>query len=88
MPRPSFPSVPANNTAMRGQLAVPKQRFGEHGRYAVAPVHTRFEAVEWFVWDAGHPAAEERWRAGNGIGSAEVIRQCATLEEALEGLGA
>mgnify|MGYP003349967964 CR=1 FL=1 len=37
-----------NNKNQRGQLAAGKQTFGPFGRYAVAPVHTRFEAVEWF----------------------------------------
>lgn len=74
----SFPSVPANNPAMRGALAAKKQRFGENGRYAVAPVHTRFATVEWFVWDAEHPLSD--------LNHAEVIRQSDTLEEALRGL--
>ena len=51
----SFRSVPKSNPLMKGALAAPKQRFGDSGRYAVAPVHTRFDAVEWFVWDAEHP---------------------------------
>jgi hypothetical protein len=74
----SFPSVPANNPAQRGSLAAKKQRFGDNGRYAVAPVHTRFDAVEWFVWDAEHPLSD--------LSHAEVIRQAETLEEALRGL--
>ena len=74
----SFRSVPKNNPALRGSLAAPKQRFGDSGRYAVAPVHTRFDAVEWFVWDAEHPLSDLR--------HAEVIRQATTLDEALRGL--
>ena len=74
----SFSRVPANNPAIKGSLAARKQLFGEHFRYAVAPVHTRFDAVEWFVWDAEH--------ALSTMGRAEVIRQAATLEEAMEGL--
>lgn len=74
----SFRSVPKNNPSIRGSLAAPKQRFGDSGRYAVAPVHTRFDAVEWFVWDAEHPLSDLR--------HAEVIRQAATLDEALRGL--
>jgi hypothetical protein len=73
----SFSSVPANNPALKGQLAAKKQFFDGY-RYAVAPVHTRFDAVEWFVWDAEHPNSK--------MGRAEVIRQAATLEEALTGL--
>jgi hypothetical protein len=66
-----------NDPAKRGQPAARKQLFGEYSRYAVAPVHTRFESVEWFVWDA------ERC---NETGSPEVIRQASTLEEAIKGL--
>jgi hypothetical protein len=74
----SFPSVPANNPSLKGSLAARKQFFGDNGRYAVAPVHTRFDAVEWFVWDAEHPLSN--------LSRAEVIRQADTLEEALRGL--
>ena len=82
----SFPSVPANDPRKAGQPACPKQFFGEYKRYAVAPVHTRFDAVEWFVWDAAHENSNARWRAGKGIGSAEVIRQEPTLEAAMRGI--
>jgi hypothetical protein len=68
----------SNDPTRKGQLAAPKQLFGEYSRYAVAPIHTRFAAVEWFVWDAhetdpvtGHPA---------------VIRQASTEAEAVAGL--
>ena len=73
---PRFRSVPANDPARRGQRAAPKQ-FSADYRYAVAPVHTRCDAVQWFVWDA------------EGITPPEpcpVIRQGATLEEAIAGL--
>ena len=66
----SFAAV-SNNPMLRGSLAAPKQRFGEYGRYAIAPVHTRFDAVEWFVWDAMHPLST--------MSHAEVIRQGAKL---------
>lgn len=74
----SFRSVPANNPSLKGSLAAPKHRFGENGRYAVAPIHTRFDALEWFVWDAEHPLST--------LSRAEVIRQAETLDEALMGL--
>lgn len=74
----SFPSVPANNPSLKGSLAARKQFFGDNSRYAVAPIHTRFDAVEWFVWDAEHPLSS--------LSRAEVIRQADTLEEALRGL--
>jgi len=73
----SFSFIPVNNPALKGQLAA-KKKFFDNFRYAVAPVHTRFDAVEWFVWDAEHPNSK--------MGRAEVIRQAATLEEALKGL--
>lgn len=73
----SFSSVPSNNPMLRGSLAAPKQFFGEARRYAVAPIHTRFDAVEWFVWDA---------EASRDLDPAPVIRQEPTLEEALRGL--
>lgn len=41
-----------NDPAKKGQLAGEKRIFGERNRYAVAPVHSRFESVGWFVWDA------------------------------------
>lgn len=65
-------------TARKGELATRKQFFGENRRYAVAPIHTRFDALEWFVWDAEHPLSD--------LNHAEVIRQAETLEEALRGL--
>ena len=47
----SFAGI-ANNPELRGQLAAPKVLFGDQKRYAVAPVHTRFAAVQFFIWDA------------------------------------
>lgn len=77
MRNPSFSRLPANNPALRGQTAARKQLFGDNSRYAVAPIHTRFDAVEWFVWDADRLDKQ---------GIPEVIRQAATLDEALRGL--
>ncbi len=74
----SYPGSIVNVAARKGELAARKQFFGENRRYAVAPVHTRFDAVEWFVWDAEHPLST--------LNRAEVIRQAETLEEALRGL--
>ena len=73
----SFSKVPANNPALKGQPAARKQLFGHCSRFAVAPVHTRFDAVEWFVWDGSLAKDGEL---------APVIRQAATLEEAVNGL--
>lgn len=67
-----------NNPKLAGQIATTrKELFGGYSRYAIAPVHTRFDAVEWFVWDA------ERL---DPTGRPEVIRQAPTKEEALKGL--
>lgn len=74
----SFPKIPANNPALAGQPAAKKQFFGDFSRYAVWPVHTRFEAIAWFVADAEHPLSD--------MSRAEIIRQAETLEAALEGL--
>jgi hypothetical protein len=73
----TFPTKIANDPSKKGQLAARKQFFGEYRRYAVAPIHTRFDAVEWFVWDAAQAADGEL---------APVIRQEATLAEAVAGL--
>lgn len=71
-------SAIVNNPKLAGQIAsTRKELFGGDSRYAIAPVHTRFDEVEWFVWDA------ERLDA---TGRPEVIRQAATKEEALSGL--
>ena len=75
----SFAASYKNDASKLGQLAARKRLFGPHSRYAVAPVHTRFDAVEWFVWDAEHP-----WKDASGLPS--IIRQAATLEDALHGL--
>ena len=41
-----------NDAQRAGQLAAPKESFGDFGRFSVAPVHTRFDEVQWFAWDA------------------------------------
>jgi len=74
----SFPSTLTNNPMLRGSLAAPKRRFGDHGRYAVAPVHTRFDVLEWVVWDADI--------IDEATGLAAIIRQAGTMGEALRGL--
>ena len=74
----SFPSTLTNDPMLRGSLAAPKQRFGDWGRYAIAPIHTRFDAIEWVVWDA--EILDE------ATGFAAIIRQEPTLKDALRGL--
>ena len=68
-----------NNPKLKGQLAAPKELFGDFSRYAIAPVHTRFDAVQWFVWDAEHPDCTENQRT-------VVIRQEDTKAQAMAGL--
>ena len=76
MPHLSLATSYANDAHRKGQLAARKQLFGDYSRYAVAPIHTRFDAVSWFVWDAdGYP-----------YGEPAIIRQEATLAEAIAGL--
>jgi len=72
----SFPLT--NDPMLRGSTAAPKQRFGKFGRYAIAPIHTRFDAVEWVVWDADI--------IDEATGLAAIIRQANTMDEALRGL--
>lgn len=73
----TFPTTVRNNPALAGQPATRKQPVKGDWRFAIAPVHTRFDAVEWFVWDAEQPDPL--------TGLPRVIRQCATFEEAVEG---
>ena len=73
----SYPfAVEANDTARKGALAG-RKITGEGCRFAVAPVHTRFDAVQWFAWDA-----EQADEAGRPV----VVRQAATYAEAARGL--
>lgn len=66
-----------NDPSSKGQLAAAKRTFGPLKRYAVAPIHTRFDAVTWFVWDA---------EAYNEDGDPAIIRQADTLWDAVKGL--
>lgn len=67
-----------NDPTLAGQAAGRKRLFGDYHRYAVWPVHTRFDAVEWFVADA--------FLEDPVTGLPEVIRQAATEEAAVAGL--
>jgi len=67
-----------NLPRLAGSLASPKTIFGYGSRYAVYAVHTRFDAVEWFVDDA-----ESVDPVTDGLA---IIRQEATKEAAMEGL--
>jgi len=66
-----------NNPALKGSLAKRKMLFGDCSRYAVAPMHTRFDAVQWFVWDADNMDAL--------TGKPAVIRQADSLADAMRG---
>ena len=70
--------TPKNDPAKAGMYAGKKRLFGPHNRYAIAPVHTRFDAVEWLVWDA--------YERDDLTGLAAVVRQAPTEAEALAGL--
>lgn len=69
--------IQANDPQRAGQLASRKALFNG-SRFAVAAVHTRFEAVSFFVWDA--EATDEV------TGGPAVVRQADTLAEAVRDL--
>jgi hypothetical protein len=68
---------PINDPSKAGQLASKKIIFGHNGRYAVAAVHTRFDSVQYFVWDA---------ETVDSAGFPTVIRQNANCEAAMHGV--
>lgn len=46
-------NIPTNDPAKAGQRAsIYKVIFGPYSRYALYPVHSRFDSVVWFVDDA------------------------------------
>lgn len=67
-----------NNPSRKGQRASAIVDFGMGDRYSVAAMHTRFDAVEWFVWDF--------WQQDPQTGRHPIIRQEPTLEAAIAGL--
>jgi hypothetical protein len=67
-----------NDPSRSGQPATAKYLFGPFNRYAVFAVHTRFDAVSWFVTDAE--------QLDYVTGCPLVIRQCDTRELAVRGL--
>jgi len=70
--------VAKNDQTKAGQLASRKHTFGDWSRYAVFAVHTRFDAVQFFVADAE--------REDPTTGQPEVIRQADSFEQAVAGL--
>ena len=71
-------TAPVNNPKLAGQVAGNRELFGECSRYAVYPVHTRFDAVQWFVADA--EVIDQK------TGLPSIIRQAESRESAVEGL--
>ena len=66
-----------NDARRAGQVAGGEEVFGEFSRFKVFAVHTRFDAVQWFVTDA---------EKVDDAGLPAVIRQESTREAALLGL--
>ena len=67
-----------NDPRQAGRQAGPQRLFGDYSRYAVAPYHTRFDAIVWMVADA--EITDEV------TGLPAVIRMAATEEEAVANL--
>lgn len=74
--------IESNDPSKAGQLAGMKMLFGECNRYAVAPVHCRFQVLQWFVWDAEAISWSE-FVSGEPV---PVIRQEPSFEAAVAGL--
>jgi hypothetical protein len=69
----------ANDPTRAGDLAAGVERFGPGRRYALYPVHTRFDALAWMVEDSA--------RLDPVTGLPAVIRQGETRRATLESLG-
>ena len=70
--------VQANDPTRAGQSASEATIFGQFNRYRVEAIHTRFDAVDWFVFDAEWP--------DEVTGEPSVIRQASTRADAVLGL--
>ena len=66
--------IALNNPALKGTLAGKKLLFGPRSRFAIAPLHTRFDAVAWAVYDAQSE--------GSTMNEAELICVCNDTREA------
>lgn len=66
-----------NDPTRAGKAASNMVVFGDHNRYSIMAVHTRFDGVTWMVFDAEtiDPVTD----------SPAIIRQCDTAAEALSG---
>lgn len=74
----NFPTAVPNDVTLAGRDASAPMLFGDHGRYCLFAVHTRFGAVQWFVADAE--------RLDPVTKAPEVIRQEESPEAAVAGL--
>lgn len=66
-----------NDPKQAGTRAAEKEYFGVFRRFAVYPVHTRFDDVKWFVADSETP---------DELGHASIIRQEDSRAAAIQGL--
>jgi len=66
-----------NNPKLAGAVAGRKEFFGDFNRYAIFPVHTRFDLVQWFVSDAETP---------DELGLSSIIRQSYSKTDAVQDL--
>lgn len=66
-----------NDPARRGQRASQTLSFGPRRRFSVYAIHTRFDAVQWFVTDSN---------LTHGDGRPWVIRQEPCFDSAIAGL--
>ena len=73
----NVPSAEVNAPQFAGRLASEKAFFGDFGRFALFAVHTRFDAVQWFVADG---------EALDAAGLPTIVRQSASPESAIAGL--
>ena len=49
-----------NNPRRAGEYASQPVTFGPFNRFQACAVHTRFETVSWFVWDAETPDEDRK----------------------------
>ena len=66
-----------NDIEKRGQRAASVCQFGPNFRYEIAPIHTRFGAHQWMIWD--HETIDPMTNLP------AIIRQSNTYVEALIG---
>jgi len=71
------PKSSPNNPTIAGARASEQVVLGDFSQFAAFAVHTRFDAVVWFVHDV------ERL---DDCGFPVVVRQCPTFEAAVAGL--